>query len=172
MTRPEILKTAYPGWRRLGLALVLLGLAGCQIGPTVSATAGPMLVATGASLVLTGRTPVDHVASLATGRDCSAVRLERGESWCAPLPAPPPAQPYCTRSLGAVDCWLRPPVGAGRPVADPVLGPVAATGPPTLPAGQPAVEPVAMPAAAATPPMAAAAPATGAMPPAGSPAAP
>ncbi len=101
----------------LGPVLLLLG--GCQIGPTVAATAGPALVVTGASLVLTGRTPVDHVASLATGRDCSLVRVERRESWCAPLPAPPPPTPFCTRSLGSADCWTTRPFDAGRQVADP-----------------------------------------------------
>ncbi|WP_439598048.1 hypothetical protein [Falsiroseomonas sp.] len=99
------------------LALPLLG--GCQIGPTVGATAGPVLVASGASLILTGRTPVDHVASLVTGRDCSLVRVERRESWCAPEAAPPPPQPFCTRSLGATDCWTVPPLTGQRGVADP-----------------------------------------------------
>jgi hypothetical protein len=101
---------------RWALLLPLL-LCGCE--GALGAMAGPALVAGGASLVLTGRTPVDHVASLATGRDCSAVRLERAWSWCAPRPGPPPEPVYCTRSLGAADCWTVPPLGAGRQVADP-----------------------------------------------------
>jgi hypothetical protein len=105
----------------LGLVLALPALAGCQIGPTVAATSGPILVASGASLVLTGRTPVDHVASWVTGRDCSLVHVERREAWCAPPAAPPAPQAFCTRSLGAVDCWTAPPSGAARPVADPPL---------------------------------------------------
>jgi len=85
------------------------------------AALGPGAALGGASLVLTGRTPVDHVASWATGRDCSAVRLERREPWCAPPPAPPAPPPFCTRSLGGVDCWTRPPAGSApqRGVADP-----------------------------------------------------
>ncbi|MGX9964207.1 hypothetical protein ACVFYP_12825 [Roseomonas sp. F4] len=105
--------------RRAILLLALPALAGCQIGPMLAATSGPVLVASGAGLVLTGRTPIDHVASLATGRDCSLVRVERRESWCAPPDPVPVAQPFCTRSLGAVDCWTAPPTGAARPVADP-----------------------------------------------------
>lgn len=108
--------------RRPGLALLLpalLALGGCEIGPTLAAASGPMLVATGASLVLTGRSPVDHVASLATGRDCSLVRVERRESWCAPPPSPVPPTPYCTRSLGTADCWTTRPLDATRQVADP-----------------------------------------------------
>jgi hypothetical protein len=98
--------------------LIPLLLCGCE--SALGAAAGPALVLGGTSLVLTGRTPVDHVASLATGRDCSAVRLERGQDWCAPRPAAAAAVPvYCTRSLGAADCWTVPPLGAGRQVADP-----------------------------------------------------
>lgn len=82
-------------------------------------TAGPSLVTNGAALVLTGRTPLDHVASLVTGRDCSVVRVERREGWCAPLSVPPPPAAYCTRSLGSTDCWTTRPVNAGRQMADP-----------------------------------------------------
>jgi len=85
------------------LALPLL-LAACD-GPALVATAG----ITVASLALTGRTPPDIVVSAATGRDCSVARLDRGLSYCAagdPGFQPPP---YCTRSIGAVDCWVTPP---------------------------------------------------------------
>jgi hypothetical protein len=100
--------------RCLVLALPLL-LAGCVAEQAI----GPAAVVGGASVVLTGRTPVDHVASLITGQDCSVVRLERRESWCAPPPGPPPPQAFCTPSLGRVDCWTVPPPGAARQVADP-----------------------------------------------------
>ncbi|MGG5808978.1 hypothetical protein [Falsiroseomonas sp. CW058] len=103
--------------RRPALLLPLCALAACGLEPAL----GPVAAVGGASVVLTGRTPVDHVASWATGGDCSIVRLERRESWCAPPPAPPAAPPFCTRSLGAVDCWVTPPLGSGpqRGVADP-----------------------------------------------------
>ncbi|WP_304813440.1 hypothetical protein [Falsiroseomonas sp.] len=117
---PGIAHPARPGRRRLMLLPpLLLGLGGCQIEQTMGAAAGPVLVASGAALVLTGRTPVDHVASLATGRDCSVVRLERREGWCAPPPTPPAPAAYCTRSLGSADCWTTRPFNAGRQVADP-----------------------------------------------------
>lgn len=95
----------------LGAAL----LGGCGLEPALA----PAAAVGGASLVLTGRMPVDHAASWWTGQECSVVRLERRESYCAPPPGPPAPQPYCTRSLGAVDCWTAPPPGAGRGVADP-----------------------------------------------------
>ncbi len=51
------------------------------------------------------RTPADALYSWWTGRDCSAVRLDRGETYCRaeePKPEPPP---YCTRTLGSAMCW-------------------------------------------------------------------
>ena len=82
-----------------------------------------MLTVSGAvhagSLVATGKLPEDHLAGLLTGMDCSAVRYEQRRPWCIPQPGPAPQPPYCTRSLGAVDCWATPPPGAARGVADP-----------------------------------------------------
>ncbi len=54
------------------------------------------------------RTLPDLVYSGITGRDCSMVRLDRNESYCRPVEPPVPPQPYCTRSLGTVDCWTNP----------------------------------------------------------------
>jgi hypothetical protein len=106
-------------WPALPVGLALL-LGGC-----VEAALGPAAAVGGASLILTGRTPVDQLASLASGLDCSVVRLERRQSWCAPAPAPL-APVYCTRTLGAVDCWMAPPAGS-RQVADPPAAPVPAS---------------------------------------------
>ncbi len=89
--------------RRASLLLLMplaAGLAGC--GPEALVVT-PAVGA--ASLALTGRTPVDHAAGWLTGLDCSGVRLERYGPWCV-APAPPAPVPRCTRSLGAVDCWM------------------------------------------------------------------
>jgi hypothetical protein len=96
------------------LLLLVLPLAACE------AALVPTAAVTGASLVFTAKTPVDHLASWVTGQDCSGVRLERHEPWClGPRPEPPPT-PFCTRALGGVDCWTTPPPGAPRRgVADP-----------------------------------------------------
>ena len=95
----------------------VLALGACALEPAL----GPAAAVGAASLVLTGRTPVDHVASLVTGQDCSAVRLERRLPYCAPHPGPPAPPPYCTRSLGGVDCWTAPPLDSApqRGLADP-----------------------------------------------------
>jgi hypothetical protein len=79
------------------------GLAGFSIG----------------SIAVIQRSPLDAVYSTVTGRDCSVVRLDRGQSYCRPVePAPAPPR-FCTRSLGSVDCWQDPFTlpGQPRPVA-------------------------------------------------------
>lgn len=101
---------------RPALLVLLLSLCGCGGEPLIV----PAAVASGASLVLTGKTPLDHVAGFATRQDCSSVRWERYGSWCVPHPPPPPPTPYCTRSRGAADCWSVPPAtGALLEIADP-----------------------------------------------------
>ncbi len=91
----------------------------------LAACDGPGLFALGAvnvaSLTLTGRAVPDIVVSGISGRDCSIARIDRGERYCGPDTAPePPAPAFCTRSLGAVDCWTRPPIAmpAHRGAAD------------------------------------------------------
>ena len=98
---------------RAALPLLLL-LPACGLEPAL----GPAAVVGGGSLILTGRTPVDHVVSWARDADCSVVRLERREPYCA-QPTPSAPVPFCTRSLGTVDCWAAPGVVPGRGVADP-----------------------------------------------------
>jgi hypothetical protein len=83
------------------LALSFLPLAGC-------------------SLAAIQRPPADAVYSCWTGRDCSAVRLDQGKSYCRPVEPKPEPPVFCTRSLGVVDCWQDPGTLPGRPrgVAD------------------------------------------------------
>ncbi len=168
MSLPRSAFALVPKLRRL-LPLCLLAplLAGC-----LEAAAGPAAVIGGTSVVLTGRTPIDHVASLVSGQDCSVVRLERRESWCAPYPGAPAPPVFCTRSLGSVDCWTTPPTGAGRSVADPPPPPIAGVAPMVVPLEAPAVAPPALTPPVPTPSAPAAlAPASGA-PAAGVPATP
>jgi hypothetical protein len=100
------------------LMLPLLLLAGCEAAEGVAAV-------TVGSVAGIGRTPIDAVYSLVTGKDCSAVRLDQGKTYCRPTEPQPDAPPYCTRSLGVVDCWK-------DPAAVPNLGPDVADGPRTL----------------------------------------
>jgi len=80
-------------------------LAGCHPGGT------PFVVLAGveaASIAVFHRDGFDLGYSMVTGRDCSIVRLDRGERYCR-QPEPAPAPPvFCARSLGVVDCYDHP----------------------------------------------------------------
>lgn len=100
--------------RPLPPVLLLLALTACA-EPT-----GAFTAANAASVVVFGRAIPDLVVSATSGRDCSVVRLDQGKSYCRPLEELPMPQPYCTRSLAVVDCWLNPEELPGPPpnVAD------------------------------------------------------
>jgi hypothetical protein len=102
--------------------LVVSALAGCGLPDGLTAVAG-VGVAAGVgviSVATIGRSPVDAVYSLASGRDCSVVRLDEGKSYCRPVDPPPETQAFCTRSLGVANCWADPAGLEGHPrsVAD------------------------------------------------------
>lgn len=84
----------------------------------LAATVGA--AATIGSVAAIQRTPVDAIYSWWTGRDCSVVRLDQGTTYCRPVEPKPEPPPYCTRSLGTVDCWQNPDTVPGHPrgVAD------------------------------------------------------
>jgi hypothetical protein len=85
--------------------LLLAGLTGCAGWEApVGALAGAEL----ASVTVLGRGLLDVGVSAISGRDCSIVRLDRGETYCAArFPAEQP-QPFCTRTIGTVTCWENP----------------------------------------------------------------
>jgi hypothetical protein len=102
--------------RRMRLLLVCLfaPLGGCA---SVAKPLGVFAAVDVAAYPVVGR---GTLYSTLSGRDCSMVRLEQGKSYCRPV-EPPPARPvFCTRSLGAVDCWAEPDALPGNPreVAD------------------------------------------------------
>ncbi len=89
--------------------LLLITACLCLAGCHPAATPFVAVAAAGAaSIAIIGRTPIDAVYSLASGRDCSIVHLDLGDSYCA-HPAPPPKAPeVCTRTLGTPDCFTDP----------------------------------------------------------------
>ena len=101
--------------------LAVLALTGCD---AASLTAGAAVNV--ASVTLVGRSVPDIVISGLSGRDCSIVRIDRGMSYCGPSEAAPSPAPYCTPSIGRVDCWVTRPasIPMQRGVVD---GPVALT---------------------------------------------
>ncbi|TPG60515.1 hypothetical protein EAH89_03885 [Roseomonas nepalensis] len=101
----------------LTLLGALLALPGCE-------AVVPLAAVNGVSLMVTGRAVPDLVVSGLTGRDCSIAYLDARERYCRP-DLEVVEQPRCTRSLGAVDCWVGPvpgnppprSVGDARPAA-------------------------------------------------------
>lgn len=100
------------------LLLVLPLLVGCGLSPEQAATVG--VAGAVGSIAIIQRSPFDAIYSVLSGRDCSIVRLDAGKSYCKPIEPPPEPQPYCTRSLGLVDCWANPETdpNIGRQVGD------------------------------------------------------
>ena len=106
----------------------MLALAAC--GCTPPATPFVALGAADLASVATFHRGIfDLLFSGASGRDCSIVRLDRGQTYCREKEAPPAPPPYCTRGLGGVDCWA-------DPAAVPNLPQELADGPRTLTAAQ------------------------------------
>ena len=85
------------------ILLVLTGLSGC---------AGSGVEAFGAmeatSVAVFGRGVADLGVSAITGKDCSIVRLDKGQNYCAPKEHLPEAPPFCSATLGTVQCWANP----------------------------------------------------------------
>jgi hypothetical protein len=109
---------------RWSAVLLALTLAGCGVPWT--APAGAFVALNAAAIPVIHRDVFDAVWSTITGRDCSIVRLDRNQTYCRPVEPPPEPPPYCTRSLGTVDCW-RDPADLPRPIP-----PEVADGPRTL----------------------------------------
>lgn len=97
------------------LLLLVAGLPACSPEPWAALGAADVI-----SVVVLGRSLGDAGVSALTGRDCSVVRLDQGGTYCAPRNQPPPPEPFCTRSLGVVDCWANPDAlpAPQRPVGD------------------------------------------------------
>ncbi|MBM09293.1 MAG: hypothetical protein CMF69_06925 [Magnetovibrio sp.] len=60
------------------------------------------------SVVSTDKTMFDHLVSYTSGKDCSAVRVEKGKRYCKedePIIKP---QVYCYSTLGRANCYEMP----------------------------------------------------------------
>ena len=62
----------------------------------------------GASVAVFGRGLLDIGVSAITGRDCSVVRLDRRQTYCAAREQVAGDGPFCTKTLGAIQCWADP----------------------------------------------------------------
>lgn len=84
-----------------------------SIGIAVSAlilmAGGGCAAAIGAGTVAaTHKTPVDHLVSLVTGKDCSVVHRHRGSTYCVEDEITPPVRVHCYPTLGEATCYAEP----------------------------------------------------------------
>ncbi len=102
------------------LAGLVLPLATAGCGVPAWQPVSAFVAADAASVMVFGRSMGDIVYSTLSGRDCSIVRLDQKQSYCVPQQGPLPPQPFCTHSLGTVDCWVNPWAlnDDPRPIAD------------------------------------------------------
>ncbi len=62
----------------------------------------------GAVVIGSDKTMIDHVISMASGKDCSLVRKERGMTYCKEDEVVPRPEVYCYRELAKVTCYDKP----------------------------------------------------------------
>ncbi len=82
-----------------------------QAGPLAAALLTALLpggcaAALGAgAIAATGKTPIDHLYSLATGKDCSLVRKQHGLTYCAEDQPEIALAVHCYPTLGEATCY-------------------------------------------------------------------
>lgn len=82
-------------------AALLLLLGACE-------AAVPYAIVDGAVVMGTEKTMADHVISLASGKNCSLVRIEKGLTYCEEDELTPVPNLYCYRELAGVTCYRKP----------------------------------------------------------------
>lgn len=60
------------------------------------------------TVVASCKTPIDHVVSLVSGKDCSIARQQRGLTYCVEDEAPQPARVHCYATIGDPTCFAAP----------------------------------------------------------------
>lgn len=89
---------------RIILILLALMLSGCASLLGAAAAPGAGIGTT----VLSGKTPVDHLYSAISGKDCSIIRNRQGLTYCVEDERVPPVRVVCYRTLGDVSCYDQP----------------------------------------------------------------
>ncbi len=84
-----------------------------MLGACTVVTAGPSLMPglagiQGVTVIGTGKTIVDHVVSMTSGKNCSTLRRDTGRTYCEEDEVAVPDEVYCYNTLGNVTCYSRP----------------------------------------------------------------
>ncbi len=90
----------------------LLVLGGCG-GLAASGTPGLAQIDF-LTVMGTDKTVIDHVVSVSSGKNCSSVRLEKGEVYCEEDEPQVKQNIYCYRTLANVTCYDRADPYGGR----------------------------------------------------------
>ena len=93
--------------RVLAILTVLGFLAGCSLVPGVAEVQGAFVIGT-------DKTIEDHAISLASGKNCSSVRREKGLTYCEEDEPKVNPNIYCYKTLAKVTCYDRPDPYGGR----------------------------------------------------------
>lgn len=97
--------------RVFAVLALLVVLCGCSAFPTY----GPV---EGAFVIGTDKTMTDHVISIASGKNCSTVRKEKGLTYCEEDEPQIKQNIFCYRTLADVTCYDRPDPNPGRKRVD------------------------------------------------------
>ena len=71
----------------------------------LTAACDAVYVGSAATVVTTDKTLPDHAISLFSGKDCSTIRSERGQTYCKEDEVHPEPTVHCYRTLGRIDCY-------------------------------------------------------------------
>jgi len=93
---------------RLVLLLGALFLGACSALENADSFAPQAALIEGASVVATDKTIGDHVISFATGKNCSTVRKQLGQTYCEEDEVGHVDEVYCYRTLGRPTCYAVP----------------------------------------------------------------
>jgi len=97
--------------RTLAVLACLAVLGGCSFVPGYAQVQGAFVVGS-------DKTMEDHVLSLASGKNCSIVRKEKGLTYCEEDELKIKQNLYCYRTLANVTCYDRPDTNPGRKRVD------------------------------------------------------
>ncbi|MCW9036036.1 MAG: hypothetical protein OQJ97_17575 [Rhodospirillales bacterium] len=111
--------------KKISILACLVWLGGCTAAETAMFGGGqvaPLAALEGASAIVTDKTLTDHIVSIASGKNCSTVRSERGLHYCEEDEPKGEAAVYCYKTIGAVTCYDRP--RDGNPVLEDNSAPI------------------------------------------------
>lgn len=98
--------------RKFAALMCLVLVSGCG-GLAASGTPGLAQIDF-LTVMGTDKTIVDHVVSASSGKNCSSVRLEKGEYYCEEDEPKITQNIYCYRTLASVTCYDRADPHKGR----------------------------------------------------------